>query len=143
MTDADRSGRPLPAPVTESCEAPPAYVAPASRPPIARPSSGAVFGRGLLLIVAEMVQLVLALILVVFALACCLALAVKANDAYHFLGENFVTPRAVLTTFGSMLAWTPTFLIICVLASIFGIKLLDLIVRVLGRRARLAEIYSA
>jgi hypothetical protein len=143
MTNTDRSGRPLPAPIAEGHDASPAHAIAASGTPIARPSSRTVFGRGLLLIVAEMVQLVLALILVVFTLACCAALAVKANDAYHFLGETFTTPRAVSATLGSMLAWTPTFLIICLLASIFAIKLLDLIVRVLGRRARLAEAYLA
>ncbi|MDO6414295.1 hypothetical protein Q4F19_07860 [Sphingomonas sp. BIUV-7] len=103
-------------------------------------STKEVFGRGLLLIFGEMVQLVLAFVLALFALACCAALAVKANDALHFMGEKFVIPRVITDALSGLLAHSPTYLVVCVLGAIFAIKLVDLILRVLQRRARLAEI---
>jgi hypothetical protein len=93
-----------------------------------------------LLILGEMVQLVLAFVLALFVLACCAALAVKANDAFHFMGEKFVTPRVITDALGGLLAHSTTYLVVCMLAAIFAIKLLDLVVRVLQQRARLAEI---
>jgi hypothetical protein len=119
------------APGTPALRAEPARLGPAS--------TGKVFGRGLLLIAGEMVQLVLAFVLVIFALACCAALAVKANESVHIMGEEFVLPRVVTDTLGGLLAHSASYLVGCLLAAIFAIKLLDLVVRVLHRRARLAE----
>lgn len=112
----------------------------ASEPVTIKPaSSKKMFAHGLLLILSEMVQLVVAFVLALFALACCAALAVKANDTFHLMGEKFVTPRLVAEVLGGLPAHSVTYLIVRILFAIFAIKLLDLLVRVLQRRARLAE----
>ena len=140
MTDTDKASR-LPPPDQEGRAEQvrtSTGVVPGAAPQPA--STKEVFGRGFLLIMGEMAQLVLAFVLAVFAIACCAALAVKLNDATHFLGEAFVMPRVVDQTLGGLLGHSATFLVICLLLAIFGIKLLDLVVRVLQRRARLAEL---
>lgn len=140
MTETDLAGRPLPLQVTGPVvDAPVSPIAPSEPVRIKPASTKEVFGRGLLLIVGEMVQLVMAFVLALFALACCVALAVKANDTLHFMGEKFVTPRVITDALGELLDHSATYLVVCVLAAIFAIKLLDLVIRVLQRRARLAE----
>lgn len=141
MTEVDQVGRPLPLSRSDAAIAAPAAPVLVSEPMQRKPASTPeVFGRGLLLILGEMVQLVLAFALALFALACCAALLVKANDALHFMGEKFVTPRVVTDALGGLLTHSVTYLVVCILLAIFVIKLLDLTVRVLQRRARLAEL---
>ncbi|MDO6414324.1 hypothetical protein Q4F19_08010 [Sphingomonas sp. BIUV-7] len=140
MTDTDPNGRPLPLATTSPAIDAPVPPVVASEAVLIKPASTReVFGRGLLLILGEMVQLVLAFALALYALACCAALLVKLNDAVHFMGEKFVTPRVITDTLGGFLAHSVAYLVIGILAAIFAIKLLDLVVRVLQRRARLAE----
>jgi hypothetical protein len=140
MTDTELAGRPLPSPPRNSTgEAPSAPVDTPPTVPIKAASTKEVFGRGLLLILGEMAQLVLTFVLAIFVLACCAALAVKANDATHFMGEKFGTPRVVINTLGGLLEHSTTYLIVGLLAAIFAMKFLDLVVRVIQRRARLAE----
>jgi hypothetical protein len=141
MTDTDLAGRPLPLPAEGPAMDAPVLPVVAAEPARIKPASTKeVFGRGLLLILGEMVQLVLALVLAIFALACCAALLVKLNDAVHFMGEKFVMPPVVTNTLGGLLAHSVTALVLRILFAIFAIKLLDLVVRVLQRRARLAEL---
>ncbi|PZU08493.1 hypothetical protein [Sphingomonas sp.] len=140
MTDQDGAPRPLPLIDTASAGDRPAstVLKPEAGPQPA--STKEVFGRGLLLILGEMAQLVIAFVLAICAIACCAALLVKLNDAIHFMGEAFVIPPIVGRALGGLLAHSATFLVICLLLAIFGIKVLDLVVRVLKRRARLAEL---
>ena len=140
MNDTDLAGRPLPLQVTGTVMDAPASRIGAFESERTKPaSSKEMFAHGLLLILSEMVQLVIAFVLALFALACCVALAVKANDTFHFMGEKFVTPRVVTEALGGLAAHSVTYLIVRILFAIFAIKLLDLLVRVLQRRARLAE----
>jgi len=141
MTEIDEARHPLPSRTAIAVDDASVPQTAVSEPVRLRASSTKeVFGRGLLLILGEMVQLVVAFALALFALACCAALAVKANDATHFMGEKFVTPRVVTNVLGGLEAHSVTYLVICILVAIFAIKLLDLVVRVLQRRARLAEL---